>query len=491
MNLQHITKSIIVIFGATGDLAKRKLFPSLFNLYKSGRLTPEGFAVVGLARRDWKDDTLRDVVKHSIDDSENEEIINEFCSHFYYQPFDITEDQSYIMLNELLERLEYNYSIPGNRLFYMSVSPQFFGEIASSLKEYKLTQSNGWKRVIIEKPFGRNASTAEQLNDEIRQAFSEDEIYRIDHYLGKEMVQNIEVIRFANSIFEPLWNNQFIANVQITLSETLGVEDRGGYYDKSGAMRDMVQNHVMQIVSLLAMEPPIRLTPEEIREEKVKVLKALKPISRNEISDYFIRAQYSPGWIDGEEVTGYRSEKNVSPNTKTETYVAGKLLIENHRWKGVPFYLRTGKRMSSKSTKVVIEFKDLPLNLYSNVERKRVSNLLIINIQPDEGITIILNGKKMDIASKTKPVSLEYSNKIGSISNKPEAYERLIYSCIIGVATNFAHSDEVMLSWNYVDLILSAWENNETPLFEYQAGSMGPKAAEKMLAKEGFCWWPI
>jgi glucose-6-phosphate 1-dehydrogenase len=373
----------------------------------------------------------------------------------------------------------------------MSTSPDFFGVIASNLKSHKLTETAGWTRLIIEKPFGKDAASAAKLNDEIRAGFSEEEIYRIDHYLGKEMVQNIEVIRFANAIFEPLWNNHYISNVQITLSETLGVEERGGYYDTSGAMRDMVQNHVMQLVSLLAMDPPIRLTPEEVRHEKIKVLRSLKPVSTADASNYFVRGQYIPGNVNNQEVSGYRSEENVNPNSITETFVAGKLLIENHRWTGVPFYIRTGKRLKSKTTKVIIEFKNMPLNLYYNNENNQASNVLIINIQPDEGITLLLNGKKVQTMGEVTPVQLEYNNKNDDITSTPEAYERLIHNCLLGDATNFAHSEEVLLSWKYVDPILKAWESKDVEIAEYEAGSMGPKAADDLLARDGFKWWPV
>jgi glucose-6-phosphate 1-dehydrogenase len=485
-------KSLIVIFGATGDLAKRKLFPSIYRLYEKGKLSEE-FAVVGVARRPLSNDEFRNYVRESVENALQQELNNErFVSHFYYHPFDVNDTASYQQLKSLLEELDGTYHTDGNRIFYLAMAPEFFGTVTSRLKSEGLTATNGWKRLVIEKPFGHDFESARKLNEEIRQVFSENEIYRIDHYLGKEMVQNIEVIRFSNAIFEPLWNNRFISNIQITSSETLGVEDRGRYYDHSGALRDMVQNHMLQMVALLAMEPPIKLTTDDIRSEKVKVLRALRPISHEEVNQYFVRGQYGKGVVNGKEVVGYREENNVDPNSNTETFVAGKLMIDNFRWAGVPFYIRTGKRMTEKSTKIVVQFKDVPMNLYYRTNETIEPNLLIIHIQPDEGITLHLNSKKSGESMKTAPIKLDYCNNCIDGINTPEAYEKLLYDCMRGDATNFTHWDEVAASWQFVDPISEVWENTKAIDFpNYEAGSMGPKASDELLQKDGFHWWPI
>ncbi|WP_223703059.1 glucose-6-phosphate dehydrogenase [Sutcliffiella deserti] len=491
MNKDNPT-SLIVIFGATGDLAKRKLYPSIYRLYKNGSIS-KNFAVVGVARRPLSNEEFRANVTSSVSGTANDEVdVEEFSSHFFYQPFDVTSSDSYQQLKDLLGSLDDTYVTNGNRIFYLAMAPEFFGTIASNLKAEGLTETDGWKRLVIEKPFGRSLPSAKELNEQIREAFHESEIYRIDHYLGKEMVQNIEVIRFANALFEPLWNNRYISNIQITSSEVLGVEDRGRYYENSGALRDMVQNHMLQMVALLAMEPPIKLNPEEIRSEKVKVLRAIRQIEQSEVGDYFVRGQYSSGDIGETRVPGYREENSVDPDSNTETFVAGKILIDNFRWAGVPIYIRTGKRMSTKSTKVVVQFKDIPMNLYYNRGEKVDPNLLVINIQPDEGITLHLNAKKSGKDITTTPIKLNYTNNCFDGFNTPEAYERLIYDAMRGDMTNFTHWDEVALSWNFVDEVSKVWESTKAEEFpNYEAGSMGPKKADEMLHRDGFHWWPV
>ncbi|WP_318508492.1 glucose-6-phosphate dehydrogenase [Bacillus sp. T3] len=491
MNQTEKPTALIMIFGATGDLANRKLFPSLYQLYQKGNL--DRFAVIGVARRSITNEQFKQNVKDSILTADNSsENIEDFISRFVYHSHDVTDSNSYAALNGLAEQLDTTYQLDGNRIFYLAMAPEFFGTIAEHLKKDGLTNVKGFKRLVIEKPFGHDLESAKKLNKQIRTAFSENEIYRIDHYLGKEMVQNIEVIRFANAMFEPLWNNRYISNIQITSSEVLGVEERGRYYEKSGALRDMVQNHMLQMVALLAMEPPIRLTDEEIRSEKVRALRSLRVISETEVEKYFVRGQYGEGTVNGQQLPAYRNEDMVNPASNTETFVAGKLMIDNFRWAGVPFYIRTGKRMLTKQTKIVVQFKDIPMNLYYQTEQELQPNLLVIHIQPEEGITLHLNAKKSGQSLAAKPVKLSYANRGIDGINTPEAYEKLLFDCMRGDATNFTHWDEVALSWSFVDNISNVWEKTtETSFPNYESNTMGPKAAHELLEKDGFHWWPV
>jgi glucose-6-phosphate 1-dehydrogenase len=491
VNQNEKPTALIMIFGATGDLAIRKLFPSLYQLYKKGNLNR--FAVIGVARRSLTNDQFKQNVKDSVltAGNDSDENINEFISRFFYHSHDVKDSSSYNALNKLAEEVDNRFQLSGNRIFYLAMAPEFFGTIAEHLKLDGLTDVDGFKRLVIEKPFGRDLESAKKLNEQIRTAFSENEIYRIDHYLGKEMVQNIEVIRFANAMFEPLWNNRYISNIQITSSETLGVEERGRYYETSGALRDMVQNHMLQMVALLAMEPPIRLSTDEIRYEKVRALRSLRQIADADVDRFFVRGQYGEGNVNGEILRAYRNEDMVDPNSNTETFVAGKLMFDNFRWAGVPFYIRTGKRMKTKQTKIVIQFKDIPMNLYYQTEQELHPNLLVIHIQPEEGITLHLNAKKSGHTLESTQVKLSYANRGVAGINTPEAYERLLYDCMRGDATNFAHWDEVALSWSFVDIISHVWEKTVTGYPNYVAGSLGPKAAFELLEKDGFHWWPI
>ncbi|WP_413309969.1 glucose-6-phosphate dehydrogenase [Bacillus sp. 1P10SD] len=482
--------SLIMIFGATGDLAHRKLFPSLYRLFERGRLNK--YAVIGVARRSMSNDDFQQSVKDSVLAAlGNKDNLDEFASHFYYQSHDVADSSSYAELNKLAHEIDENYQLEGNRIFYLAMAPEFFGPIALHLKSDGLTNVKGYKRLVIEKPFGHDLESAKELNKQIRTAFSEEEVYRIDHYLGKEMVRNIEVIRFANAIFEPLWNNRYISNIQITSSETLGVEERGRYYETSGALRDMLQNHMMQMVALLAMEPPIKLTTDEIRSEKVRVFRSLRTVVGDEVNDYFVRGQYGEGMMADKSVPAYRDEQMVDKESNTETFVAGKVMIDNFRWAGVPFYIRTGKRMAAKSTKIVVQFKDIPMNLYYQTEKMLNPNLLVIHIQPEEGITLHLNAKKAGGHLDAQEVKLSFANTGINAMNTPEGYEKLLYDCMRGDATNFTHWDEVAYSWAFVDKISEVWEGTKAEFPNYASGSMGPQAAEELLEKDGFFWWPV
>jgi glucose-6-phosphate 1-dehydrogenase len=490
------TGTVFLIFGATGDLAKRKLFPAIYSLYREGKLG-ERFAVIGLARRPRTNEQFRQDVYDSIQEfarykSDNNAEWGKFAEHFEYMSLDIHNLDGFRELKHKADELDRKFGIAGNRLFYLALAPELFGPVSKNIRDGGMLDSEGWHRVVIEKPFGYDLQSARRLNDEIRDVFREEEIYRIDHYLGKEMVQNIEVIRFANAFFEPLWNNRYIANVQITLSETVGVEDRGGYYDHSGALRDMGQNHMLQMLTMIAMEPPSRLHPEDIRDEKVKVLRALRGYANaEEVRRNVVRGQYSAGSYKDKQVPGYRQEDKVNPESRTETYFAAKLFVDNFRWAGVPFYIRTGKRLPVKTTEVVVEFKNMPDNVYFTSKTSLQPNLLVIRVQPMEGIYIKINTKWPGSEWAVQPVAMEFCQNCQVGINTPEAYERLIYDAARGDSTYFTRWDEVALAWQFVDQIAAAWRENDSDLYFYPAGSWGPDQAAELLARDGYHWWPV
>lgn len=483
------TIALFTIFGGTGDLARRKLYPSLYRLYKKGYLQNK-FAVIGIGRREWSDDYYHEVVEDTIKDlSDSEEDAAEFASHFYYKSHNVNDTEHYVVLKELAEKLDQKYQLEGNRLFYLAMAPNFFGTISQHLKDQNLITGNGFNRLIIEKPFGNDYDSAYRLNEQIRSSFSEDQIYRIDHYLGKEMVQNISAVRFANNMIESMWNNRYISNIQITLSESIGVEERGDYYDNSGALRDMIQNHILQMVSLLAMEPPTRLLDKEIRDEKIKALRALRIFKQEEVSEYFVRGQYGAVSNEKENLNSYHEELNVKKDSKTETFVAGKIMIDNFRWKGVPFYVRTGKRLTDKATRINVEFKNVPVNLFNNnADKPLPPNTLTIYIQPTEGFSLELNTKKIGVGLETETSKLEHRHSAETTANSPEAYEKLLLDCLNGDSTNFTHWDEVAASWTFVDNIGRAWEKESVDLPTYPSGSMGPEESDILLEKDGFKW---
>lgn len=488
--------AVFFIFGATGDLARRKLFPAIYSLYREGKLA-EDFAVVGVARRPRSEGEFREDLYRSINEFcrykiEDTDQWDRFAEHFSYKSLDINNIDGYRELRELTESVETRFSIPGNRLFYLALAPELFGSVSFNLQKGGMLSSAGWHRLVIEKPFGYDLQSAHKLNEELSQVFKEEEIYRIDHYLGKEMVQNIEVIRFANAFFEPLWNNKHIANIQITLSETVGVEERGGYYDHAGALRDMGQNHMLQMLTMIAMEPPSRLVAEDIRDEKVKVLRSLRPYaSEEEVQAHVVRGQYAAGESNGKELPGYRQEDKVDPGSNTETYFAAKVFVDNFRWAGVPFYIRTGKRLPVKTTEVVVEFKQMPTNVYLGQKHTLEPNLLVIRVNPMEGIYIKINAKKPGSESKIEPLAMEFCQSCLIGINSPEAYERLIHDAAQGDSTYFTRWDEVATAWAFVDRIASAWAQKPSDILTYPAGSWGPTAADDLLAQDGFHWWPV
>ncbi|MDY3706806.1 glucose-6-phosphate dehydrogenase [Vagococcus lutrae] len=485
--------ALFTIFGGTGDLAKRKLYPSLFRLYRKGHLQ-EHFAIIGTARREWTDDYYREIVAESLTSlTPTEEELADFTSHFYYQSHNVNDTDHYIHLKKLATELDERYQLKGNRVFYLAMAPNFFGTIVNHLESEKIITESGYNRVIIEKPFGTDYASAEKLNEEIRAVFAEDQIFRIDHYLGKEMIQNISAVRFGNNIFESLWNNRYIENIQVTLAEDLGVEERGGYYDQSGALKDMVQNHILQVVALLAMEVPNLFSEKSIREEKIKALNAIRLYDEQEANRYFVRGQYTAGNVGTQSYKGYLEEENVDTQSRTETFVAGKFLIDNFRWQGVPFYVRTGKQMTTKAARINVVFKPTPVNIFRDevtcVKNNQLpQNVLTIYIQPTEGFSLTLNGKEIGPGFDINPVKLDYRNTTEMVENSPEAYEKLLLDALNGDATNFTHWDEVAQSWRIVDVIRAAWDQNTDPIPTYAAGTMGPKEAFDLIEKDGHEW---
>ncbi len=491
----NITKDlscVMVIFGGTGDLTHRKLMPALYNLAHQGIL-PGNFAVVSIGRRDKTDEEYRCEVYQSIQKYSrfglDDDQWSGFRERIHYQKFDFTNDSGYIKLNAVLKDLDEKYAAGGNRIYYLAVAPESFGIIVEKLHLYGMAENKGtWQRVVIEKPFGKDLPSAEYLNQKITGVFKERNTYRIDHYLGKEMIQNIMVIRFANMLFEPVWNSQFIDNIQISSCEAVGVEKRGGYYDRAGALRDMVQNHMLQLLTLIAMEPPVNLETEFIRDEKVKVLRSLEVLAPELVHKNVVRGQYGPGFFENEAVAGYRQEPDVSPSSNTETFVALKIHVENFRWAGVPFYIRTGKRMPSKSTQIYIEFKPMPKVLYFKEYGHLEPNLLVIKIQPREGVFFQFNAKKPGTGLNIVPVQMDFCQNCREEDDSPEAYEKLLYDVMRGDSTLFTRWDEVEHSWKFVDNIVAGWANQKNDFPNYPAGSWGPREAGELLHRDRRRW---
>ncbi|MEK4042287.1 glucose-6-phosphate dehydrogenase [Paenibacillus sp. FSL H8-0048] len=482
--------STFVLFGATGDLAKRKIFPALYNLFTDGKLSGP-LSVIGLGRRELTNETFRRQVLDSLRTFsrrpvEDTAVLQNFLRAFEYSVLDVGRPEDYVKLLGHVQRREEDLGLPQNRMFYLSVGPEFFGEIAAGIHASGLGDTKGWKRLIIEKPFGRDLQSARVLNESLSAAFAEEEIFRIDHFLGKPMVQNLEVLKYSNPVLRALWQNRYIANVQITASETVGVEERAGYYDKAGALRDMFQNHMLQLLMMMAMQLPKGSTPEDVRSKKRHVIRSVRPLLTEELVQHVVRGQYAAGEMRGQQVPAYTAEPGIAAASQNETYIAARLWIDDPLWKDVPFYIRTGKRMKEKSTRIVIEFKE-PFNDVHNKNRNKLPldpNLLVIDIGPHEGISLTLNTKNPLQHGELEPVSIKHEPGNPDV---PEAYENLIYDAMLGDATFFAHWEEVELSWQWVQPIIEATEEGSLPLHLYPAGSNGPAAADQLLGE--FHWW--
>ena len=477
-------RALFIIFGGTGDLARRKLYPSLYRLFRKGYLK-DHFAVIGTARREWTDEYYQEIVRESIKDIQlSEESASSFSSHFRYQSHNVKDIEHYKTLKKLSDTLDEEYQLEGNRMFYLAMSPNFFGLIAENVKSQNLLTENGFNRVVIEKPFGEDYESAAQLNKEIRCSFEENQIYRIDHYLGKEMVQSILPVRFSNLLISSIWNKEFIDNVQITLSESLGVEERGGFYDHTGALKDMVQNHILQLVALIAMERPENMNADAIRKQKTTVLYALKKLSGKEVNEAFVRGQYDENLTGDKQA--YRNEDQVSPDSSIETFVAGKLTIQTDRWAGVPFYIRTGKRMISKTARVDIVFKEDETPLFPNEEI--FPNVLTLHLDPEQGWSFTWNNKKTGPGLSLHSEQLIHYLSEDEKEEAPEAYEKLILDSLNGDATNFAHWDEVAASWKFVDPIRQMWDKEKIHFPTYKSNTMGPKESFDLPMKDGKRW---
>ncbi len=480
--MKQIEPQILVIFGASGDLTKRKLIPALYELHRQ-KLLPEKFAVLGVSRTELPDSVFRDKMREFLPSAEASDGAS-FLESIYYQAIETSTPEDYPRLKVRLESIGRELGIPANYIFYLSTPPQLYQVIPQILAETGLNDTTqGFKRIIIEKPFGTDLASARELNRKLLTHYAEGQLYRIDHYLGKETVQNMLVTRFSNGIFEPIWNQNFIHHVEITSAETLGVEERGGYYDQSGALRDMVQNHLMQLVGLIAMEPPVVIEANAIRNEMLKVFQSMRPLHESDVPLHVFRGQYGPSHIGQELVKGYREEKGVHPQSRTETFVAMKFFIDNFRWAGVPFYIRTGKKLPTRVTEVVIYFKSTPHHLFEyQSDHEPINNQLVIRIQPDEGVLLKIGMKVPGAGFKVQNMNMDFHYDELSNVYLPSAYGRLLLDCMQGDATLYSRSDAVEKAWEYVQPILDAWQNNpEIPIYGYPAGTWGPEMVDDLV----------
>ncbi len=488
-----VAPTALVIFGATGDLAHRKLLPALYNLAHEGAL-PERFELIGVARRDQADEDFQTVARKSIEKysrrKPDPKVLEGLLENIRYVAGTFDDPNAYREIGEVLGEFDQQAGEPLNRVFYLSTAPEFFPVICQNIGDAKLHQcEHAETRVVIEKPFGYDLASARKLNEQVLSVFDESQVFRIDHYLGKETVQNLMALRFANALFEPVWNRNYIDNVQITAAEDMGIGGRAGYYERAGALRDLVQNHMLQLLALLTMEPPAAFEANRLRDEKLKVLEAIVPPALADVPSMALRAQYSRGVVAGEEVPGYREEEGVDPNSRTETYAALRLHVSNWRWAGVPFYLRTGKRLARKVTEIAVTLKPIPHLAFQTEGSVGVQpNQIILTVQPDEGVSVSLGAKIPGPTMRIRPVIMEFRYGTSFMSESPEAYERLILDAMRGDATLFTRNDEIEALWGIIDPILTAWEEDTTsPIPQYEAGSQGPTEANQLL-QPGHKW---
>ncbi len=489
----------MVIFGASGDLTHRKLFPALYNMALEHLLPPE-FNVIGFARRPKEHQEFRDEVKAGVNQFSRrrpvkEDIWDQFEKGIFYVPATFEDPEGYMRLHDLMLRNDLERGTRGNRLYYLSTPPHSYPDIVRNLKAIEAAsrdgQAHGWTKIIVEKPFGHDLQSARALNDLVHEVFHEDQVFRIDHYLGKETVQNILVFRFANGIFEPIWNRDHVDHVQITVAESVGVEGRGGYYEEAGTIRDMVSNHMLQLLALTTMEPPAAFDAQAVRDEKTKVLRAIHPWQhREENREFTIRGQYGPGWVEGNSVPGYREEHNVDPHSLTDTFVAMKLYVDNWRWAGVPFYLRTGKALPKRVTEIAVQFNRAPFSMFRQTATSSIEpNVMAMRIQPDEGIVLKFGAKVPGPDIAIRSVNMDFLYGASFDVQVADAYERLILDCLLGESTLFTREDEVQAQWTLVDSIIESWKQQPEPKFpNYTAGTWGPEAANRFIERDGRSW---